>query len=193
MNLTVTTKDFCTMAILFTLILEWLPFVFLGVGAILSVFGFFQMKRSIQENSLNILNNFKVSLQAHDIANWKELYLGTSETAAPPAGCFLDQTGQFVALDTMWTAGNADHTAVQRMAESLEKVCVEILKPGVDIKIIWHELGQLMTAMHRWLGEIPGVSEELTFLQEQYPSLKKVFVKHAREFKKWPYHLYIKD
>ena len=134
MNLTVTTRDFCTMATLFALIKEWIPFAFLGVGAILSVFGFFQMKRMVQDNTLKILNNFKVSLQAHDLSNWKELYLGTSDAASPPAGYFLNQTGQFVALDTMWTAGNTDHTAVQRMAESLEKVCVEILKPGVNIK-----------------------------------------------------------
>lgn len=181
------------MAALFTLIKEWIPFVFLGVGGILAIFGLIQRSRQRESKTLMLLKNFRGSLHAHDLAHWKELYLGTSDIAAPPAGHFIDRDGHVVALDSMWTAGSEDHTAIQRMAESIEKTCVEILKETADTKAIWYELGQLMTAMHRWLSDIQGVSEELTFLDEQYPSLKVVFKKHEHDFKNWPYHLYIKD
>jgi hypothetical protein len=46
--------------------------------------------------------------------------------------------------------------------------------------------------MHDWLQDIPGVQQDLTFLEEQYPSLKQVFEKYGNRFKKWPYHVYAK-
>lgn len=181
------------MATLLALIKEWIPFVFLGVGGILAVFGYFQQKSRRNAKTSMVLMNFKNSTHAHDLAHWKEIYLGTSEFVSVSPGYFVDQTGQTVPLDSMWTAGSDDHTAIQRMAENFEKICAEILKETLDTKAVWYEVGQLMTAVHRWLGEIQGVSEELTFLEEQYPSIKAVFEKHAHDFKRWPHRLYIQE
>ena len=67
-----------------------------------------------------------------------------------------------------------------------------MLTHTVDIKTLWYEIGQLMEAMHAWLQSIPGVQPDLTFLEEQYPSIKQIFEKYGHSLKKWPYRVYVK-
>lgn len=169
---------------------EWLPFAFIIVGGGLALIGLF-LKSGKQHNNITkqLLANFKASLHEHDIEQWKEIDHGRREAAAAPAGHFINRIGKPVPLVSMWTAGSDDHTAIQRLAESLETLCVEILTQNVDVRMIWSEIGQLMETMHDWLQEIPGVQQDLTFLEEQYPSLKQVFEKYGNRFKKWPYKI----
>ena len=175
----------------FEQIKRWLPFVFLAVGIILALFGYVQKIRQRRKKASTVVSQFKKSLRVHDMDHWKELYAGTRAAASAPAGHFINLEGKPIALDTMWTAGNEEHTAIQRMAECFEKLCKEVLTETVDTKTMWFEVGQLLSEMHLWLSEIRGVQTEITFLEEQYPSIKQVFDKYGREFKKWPYHVYV--
>jgi hypothetical protein len=172
---------------------EWLPFAFIIVGGVLALIApFLKSGKHRSNKTMQLLATFRASLHEHDIEHWKEIYHGTREAASAPVGHFISRLGKPVPLVSMWTAGSDDHTAIQRMAESLETVCAEMLAHTVDIKMIWSEIGQLMEAMHDWLEDIPGVQQDSTFLEEQYPSLKQVFEKYGNRFKKWPYRVYAK-
>ncbi len=169
----------------------WLPFAFIAAGVLLVLISpFLSRGKQRRQKSMKLLATFRASIHEHDLAHWKEIYRGTRKAASAPAGHFIDLEGKAVPLDSMWTAGNEDHTAIQRMAEYLEKLCAEMLSNTADIKLIWFEIGQLLEAMHGWLEEIPGVQQDLTFLEEQYPSIKQVFEKFGHHFRKWPYRVY---
>jgi len=172
---------------------EWLPFAFILVGVALALIApMLPHNKQRHEKTLKLLEKFKTSMHDHDLEHWKEIYRGTREAAAAPAGHFIDLNGNSVPLDSMWTAGNDDHTAIQRMAECMEKLCAEMLTQSVDVKMLWYEIGHLMEAMHEWLESFPGVQQDLTFLEEQYPSIKQVFDKYGHRFNKWPYRVFSK-
>jgi hypothetical protein len=172
---------------------DWLPFAFIIAGVVLAlVASLFQQGKQRRQKTRELLESFSASLREHDLEHWKELYRGTREVFAAPAGHFISREGKPVPLVSMWTSGQEDHTAIQRMAESLEKLCAEMLTNTVDVKMMWYEIGQLMEAMHGWLEQIPGVQQDLTFLEEQYPSLRQVFKKYGHRFKKWPYFDFVK-
>lgn len=171
---------------------EWLPFAIIAAGVVLALIApLLPHNRQRREKTMELLAKFKASMHAHDLAHWKEIYLGTRKAVAVPAGHFIDQKGKVVPLETMWTAGNDDHTAIQRMAECMEKLCADMLEKPVDSKMVWYEIGQLMQAMQEWLASFPGVQRDLTFLEEQYPSIKQVFDKYSHRFEKWPYRAYV--
>jgi hypothetical protein len=172
---------------------EWLPFAFIIVGTVLALISLLLPRgKQRRQNTLKLLATFRASLHEHDVDHWKEIFHGTREAASAPAGYFINRLGKPVPLESMWTAGNDDHTAIQRMAECLEKICAEMLTDTADSKMIWYEIGQLMETMHGWLEEIPGVQRDLTFLEEQYPSIKQVFEKFGHRFNKWPFRVYAK-
>lgn len=172
---------------------EWLPFAFIIIGgALVLISPFLSRGNQRRQKTQALLTGFRSSLHEHDMNQWEEIYRGTREGSLAPTGHFMNKLGKPVPLDSMWTAGSDDHTAIQRMAECMEKACVEMLSHTVDIKTMWFEVGQLMEAMHVWLENIPGVQRELTFLEEQYPAIKKVFDKYDYSFRKWPYRIYVK-
>lgn len=172
---------------------EWLPFAIIGIGVALALIArFLPHNKQRREKTLKLLASFRASLRNHDLDHWKEIYRGTRAAVAAPPGHFIDLDGKPVPLDSMWTAGNEDHTAIQRMAENFEKICAEMLTNTMDVKMMWYEIGQLMQAMHEWLESFPGVQQDLTFLEEQYPAFKEVFEKYGHRFRKWPYRVFAK-
>lgn len=86
----------------------------------------------------------------------------------------------------MWSEGSEDDDAIQRMAESFEIICYEIHSGTVEARIVWFEIGQLMSEMHKWLNDVDGPEKKGQFLARHYPSIKKVFEKHKGKFKEWP-------
>lgn len=172
---------------------EWLPFVFIIIGGVLALIAPFVktgIKRSARTRQL--LENFVASLHKQDIVYWSEIYHGRREAASAPAGYFINRLGKPESLASMFVGDGEEHTAIQRMAEGLETVCTQMLVHPVDVKAVWAEIGQLMDAMHDWLQDIPGVQQDISFLQEQYPSLKLIFEKYGSSFKSWPCRDYAK-
>jgi hypothetical protein len=172
---------------------EWLPFAFIFIGGALALIAPFVktgIKRSNQTKRL--LETFKASLHKQDLVYWNEIYHGRREAASAPAGYFINRLGKSESLASMFVGDGEEHTAIQRMAEGLETVSTEMLAHSVDVKMIWADIGQLMEAMHDWLQDIPGVQQDISFLQEQYPSLKLIFEKYGSSFKGWPCRDYAK-
>lgn len=179
------------MALTFSYIKEWFPFILILAGVVLALVAIFlRPGKQTRNRTLHMLEAFRESLHEHDIEHWKEVYHGRREVVAAPAGHFINRIGKPVPLVSMWTSGNDDHTAIQRMAESLEAVCAEILTHTLDMKMLWYEIGQLLCATHDWLEDIPGVQQDASFLDEQYPFHKQVFEKYGNQFKKWPCRVY---
>jgi hypothetical protein len=171
---------------------EYLPFVFIIVGVLLVLLTpFLKSGKNRQKKTMQLLSNFNGALHEHDIAHWKEIYRGTREGALAPAGHFINHLGKPVPLVSMWTSGSDEHIAIQRMAENVEVICVAVSANTVDVKMIWTEIGQLMEALHDWLEDIPGVQEDMSFLEEQYPYLRRVFIKYGARFKQWPCRSYV--
>ena len=171
----------------YTEIREWLQFGFVVTGGTLALLVYLQnQKQQRLENALKLLTLFKESLRENDLTHWKELYIGTCEPATAPKGHFISCDGNPVPLDVMWSEGSEDDDAIQRMAESFEIICYEILSGTVEARIIWFEIGQLMSEMHKWLLAIDWQNKDKAFIDQHYPSMKKVFYKYRREFKKWP-------
>ncbi len=175
----------------YTEIREWLQFGFVVIGGMIALFAYFQNQRQRRlENALKLLTLFKESLRENDLAHWKELYIGTCEPASAPQGHFISYEGLAVPLGTMWSEGSEDDNAIQRMAESFEIICFEILSGTVEARIVWFEIGQLMSEMHKWLNNVEPLYPEKTFIEQYYPSTKKVFNKYKKEFKKWPFRIH---
>lgn len=172
---------------------EWFPFVIIFVGVALALIALYLKPGKQRSNqTMQFLTSFRASLHEHDIERWKEIYHGTRKAAVAPTGHFISRSGKPVPLVSMWADDSEYHTVIPRMAERLERVCVEMLAHTVDIEMIWSEIGQLMETMHDWLEDIPGVQQDSTFLEEQYPFLKQVFEKYGNRFKKLPYRNYEK-
>ena len=172
---------------------EWLPFAFILLGLLLALIAFRnKSEKKHDQQSLALLQDFAASLHEHDLEHWKELQHGTRAAAAVPPGHFMNRLGKVVPLVSLWSAGSDEHTAIQRMAESLEKTSADMLAREVDLKLMWFEIGQLLETMHGWLQQIPGVEQDATFLDEQYPAIRQLFAKHAHRFNKWPYQDYLR-
>jgi hypothetical protein len=172
---------------------EWLPFAFILLGLVLALIAFRnKSEKQHDQQSLVLLQAFAASLHEHDLEHWKEICNGTHGKVSAPPGFYVNRLGKVVQLVGLWTAGNEDHSSIQRIAEGLEKVCADMLVSEVDIKLMWFEIGQLLEAMHGWLKSIPGVQDDQSFLDEQYPAIKKVFEKYGHRFNKWPYQDYVK-
>jgi hypothetical protein len=173
---------------------DWLPFAFIAAGIALALLTpFLPHNKERRQKTMKLIETFRASLHSHDMEHWKEVYAGTRESALAPAGYFMNRLGKPERLDSMWTTGDDDHTAIQRMAECMEKACAEMLSNKLDVKLMWTEIGQLMEGMYAWLQAIPGVQKDLTFLDEAYPSIKQTFQKYGHRFQKWPYRLYAKQ
>lgn len=172
---------------------EWLPFAFIVAGVLLALIAPLLPHRKVQrQKAMKLVNTFRATLHEHDLQHWKEVYAGTRMGIVAPPGHYINPQGKPVRLDSLWASGDDDQTAIQRMAEGLEVLCAELLLGHTEAKIVWYEIGQLLQAMHAWLSQIQGVQQELTFLDEQYPSIKQVFEKHEHQFKHWPYRVYDK-
>jgi hypothetical protein len=171
----------------FTEIREWFQFSFVVVGGTIALSAYFQNQRQRRlENALKLLALFKDSLRENDLEHWKALFVGTCEPASAPPGHFISRDGRVVPLDVMWSEGSEDDDAIQRMAESFEIICYEILSETVEARIVWFEIGQLMSEMHKWLTHVDAPEKNGQFLARHYPSIKEVFEKYAGKFEKWP-------
>lgn len=172
---------------------EWLPFAIIALGVFLAMISpFMPHKREHHQKAMKKVAVFRSSLQPHDIEHWKELYRGTGDKIDPPRGHFIDAEGKPTRLDSMWTAGGEDHTSIQRIADSLEKLCADFPVDTSEVKVVWYEVGQLLESMHDWLQQIQGVQEGSTFLEEQFPHIREIYVKFGGKFKRWPHRIYAK-
>jgi hypothetical protein len=170
---------------------EWLQFGFVIVGGTIALVAFLQNQRQRKlENALKLVALFKDSLREHDLDHWHKLLVATCEPAGAQPGYFRSESGDLLPLDTMFSEGSEDDDAIQRIAQNLEIICYEINSRTVEPRIVWFELGQLMSTMHQWLTEIRGLKGKRTFLEEQFPAINRSFKKYGKRFQTWPYRVF---
>jgi len=122
------------------------------------------------ENSLKLLELFKDNLEKTDISNWKKVFQASSEPSGAEKGCFLSDNEKQIPLTSLFSEGPDDHGSTVRITEQIDLVCFEILKDTIELRIIFSNIGQLMSVIHRWY-------ENETFFKDSYPHFNKVMKK----------------
>lgn len=170
---------------------EWIQLAFVIAGGTIALIAFFQNLRQRKlENSLKLVALFKDSLRSNDIAHWTDLFRSSSELAGCSLGQYATGTGDYRSIGDYFSEGSGDENAISRMAQNLEIICHELSIGTADVRIVYYELGQLLTTMHDWLGGIKAGPEGHTLLDQSFPSIERVCKKHKKDFAKWPSRVY---
>ena len=122
------------------------------------------------ENSLKILELFKDNLEKSDLSNWKKIFQASSDPSGAKKGCFISSHNQEVPLTSLFSEGPDDHGSTARITEQIDLVCYEILHDTIELRIMFSNIGQLMSVIYRWYG-----NED--FFNRTYPNFIKVMKK----------------
>ncbi len=170
---------------------EWIQLIFVIVGGTIALIAFFQNLRQRKlENSLKLVALFRDSLRPHDIAHWIDLFRSSSELAGCPNGQYATGKGEYRSIGDYFSEGSGDDNAISRMAQNLEIICHELSRGTADVRIVYYELGQLLTTMHKWLGGIEHGPVGHTLLDQAFPSIERICKTHRKDFAKWPSRVY---
>ncbi|MDP1595107.1 MAG: hypothetical protein Q8L80_12805 [Gallionella sp.] len=170
---------------------EWIQLTFVIVGGTIALIAFFQNLRQRKlENSLKLVALFRESLRPTDIVHWIELFRSSSELSGSPRGKYAIGKGDYRSIGDYFSEGSGDENAISRMAQNLEIICHELSIGTADVRIVYYELGQLLTTMHEWLGGIEAGPPGHYLLDQSFPSIERICKKHKKEFAKWPSRVY---
>lgn len=170
---------------------EWVQLAFVVVGGTIALIAFFQnLKQRKLENSLKLVALFRDSLRPKDISHWIDLFRSSSELAGCARGQYAVGNGRYSSISDYFSEGSGDQNAISRMAENLEIICHELSIGRADAKIVFYELGQLLTTMHDWLGGIEAGPKGGTLLDQSFTSIDRICRRHKKDFTKWPFRRY---
>jgi len=170
---------------------EWIQLAFVIAGGTIALIAFFQnLKQRKLENSLKLVALFRDSLQPNDISHWITLYRSSCELAGCSHGQYRNDSGECRSIGDYFSEGSGDENAISRMAQNLEIICHELSIGTADSRIVYYEIGQLLTSMHGWLSGIEVGSAGRTLLDQSFPSIKLICSKHKKNFAKWPSRVY---
>lgn len=170
---------------------EWIQLTFVIVGGTIALIAFFQnLKQRKLENSLKLVALFRDSLRPNDITHWIDLFRSSCELANCPRGQYAAGNGECRSIGDYFSEGSGDENAISRMAQNLEIICHELSIGTADVRIVYYELGQLLTTMHGWLGSIEAGPPSHFLLDQSFPSIERICKKHEKEFTKWPSRVY---
>lgn len=122
------------------------------------------------ENSLKLLDLFRDNLEEFDIENWKKVFQASSEPSGAKKGFFFSADKQQIPLSSLFSEGPDDHGSTVRITEQVDLVCSEILQDTIELRIVYSNIGQLMSVIHRWYGND-------SFFKDNYPHFNKVMKK----------------
>ena len=146
-------------------------FIVIGVTVALITFRAGQRQRKL-ENSLKLLDLFKDNLEKDDIKNWKNIFQASSEPSGAWEGSFLSEGKYQTPLNSLFSEGPEDHGSTARITQQIDLICFEILQNTIELRIIYSNIGQLMTVIYRWY-------EKEAFLKDNYPYFVKVMKKRT--------------
>ena len=170
---------------------EWIQLAFVVTGGTIALIAFFQNLRQRKlENSLKLVSLFRDSLQLNDISHWTELFRSSCELAGCSKGQYRNSRGECCSIGDYFSEGSGDENAISRMAQNLEIICHELSIGTADARIVYYEIGQLLTTMHDWLGGIEAGPSGHTLLDQSFPSIKLICTKYKKDFGKWPSRVY---
>jgi len=170
---------------------EWIQLTFVIVGGAIAMIAFFQnMRQRKLENSLKLVALFRESLRPDDISYWIELFRSSSELSGSPRGQYATGEGDFRSIGDYFSEGSGDENSISRMAQNLEIICHELTIGTADVRIVYYELGQLLTTMCKWLGGIKAGPPGCYLLDQSFPSIEGICKKYKKDFAKWPSRVY---
>jgi len=128
------------------------------------------------ENSFRMIQLFRDSVPSEDFDQWVKMFHAASEPAGAQHGCFVLDDGAQVPFAALYTEGPPDNGAIDRISQVLDLVAEQALKGTLDLRIFYHEYGQLMDTIHYWLSAEVGTDGK-TLVHDLYPSFELLYIK----------------
>ncbi|MAN53213.1 MULTISPECIES: hypothetical protein [unclassified Marinimicrobium] len=153
----------------------------LGLGVIGGVVALLTYSRGQNqrrlENSFRMIQLFRDSIPTQDFEQWIKLFHAASEPAGAKPGHFVSEDGRQIPFSALYTEGPPDDGAIDRIAQVLDLVSEQALKRTLDLRIFYHEYGQLMDTIHSWLSADVG-SDGRSLLEDLYPNFRLLYEKN---------------
>tara|TARA_R110000822_G_scaffold4883_8_gene20922 strand:+ start:6463 stop:7011 length:549 start_codon:yes stop_codon:yes gene_type:complete len=164
-----------------SLVTEIRGWLMLGLGLIGGVVALLTYARGQNqrrlENSFRMIQLFRDSIPTQDFEQWIKLFHAASEPAGAKSGHFVSEDGHQTPFSALYTEGPPDEGAIDRIAQVLDLVSEQALKRTLDLRIFYHEYGQLMDTIHSWLSADIG-SDGKSLLEDLYPNFRLLYVKN---------------
>ncbi len=129
------------------------------------------------ENSFRMIQLFRDSISNDDFEEWIELFHAASEPAGAKHGCFVSEGGQQIPFRALYAEGPPDNGAIDRISQVFDLVAEQARKRTLDLRIFYHEYGQLMDTIHAWLSTISETDGE-PLVKVLYPSFHWLYKKN---------------
>ena len=186
----------CRLNLIFLMIMlkdlrEWVQLGFVIVGGVVALVALFQNLRQRRvENALKFIALFRDALKDDDLKHWNDLFKSASELAGSKPGYYLRGAEKFSPITDYFSEGSSDKYAIARMASALDMVCHQVNSGAADAKTIYYELGQLLRSMHFWLSSSKSTKQDISLLDDAYPSIAEFFKRFTPEKTSWPSRVY---
>ncbi|MCG3846671.1 hypothetical protein [Photobacterium damselae] len=152
----------------------------IAVGSVIALKTYISAQKQRKlENSLKMLDLFHSNIQENDLDNWSKLFKSASEPCGAKPGNFKNSLGQQVPLTYLFSEGPEDSGATARITEQLNLLCHHMSQKTVDVRVMYSNIGQLMSVIYGWY-------KEDSFFKEHYPYFHKFMKKHERKLNKLP-------
>jgi hypothetical protein len=165
---------------------EWVKFVAILVGASIALRTYVVSQRQRRlENSLKLIEIFEGNLQENDIAEWKRIFMNSSEPSGAKPGHFYSEERYQLPFDSLFSEGPDDNGAIERIVEQIDLISYEILNRSIDERVVYSRIGQLMNTTYSWFGK-----GDRSLIKSRYPHFHKVMKKFGPKFRAWPTKTY---
>ncbi|MBF4800373.1 hypothetical protein [Aeromonas hydrophila] len=163
--------------LLFAEVRNWLMFGLGVIGGVMALLTYSrgQNQRRL-ENSFRMIQLFRDTITAQDFEQWVKLFNASSESSGAKVGHFVSEDGLQTPFSVLYAEGAPDDGAIDRIAQVLDLVSEHALLYTFDLRIFYHEYGQLMDKIYRWLSKAV-ISDEKYLLEVLYPNLNLIYVK----------------
>ena len=168
----------------------WLTLVVGMVAGAIALLTYFrgQNQRRL-ENSFRMIQLFRDSVADEDFQQWIKMFHAASEPAGAKKGYFVSDDGAQVPFAALYIEGPPDNGAIDRISQVLDLVAEQALKRTLDLRIFYHEYGQLMDTIHHWLSADAG-SDGKTLAKDLYPSFDLLYL-NKKVPNKWRCRRYV--
>ena len=164
---------------------EWIKFVIILVGGMIALRTYIVSQRQRRlENSLKLIDILFSNLEETDLAEWKRIFMNSSEPSGAKNGYFFSRDKQEIPFVSLFSEGPDDNGSVSRIVQQIDLIAYEALRGTIDVRLVYTRIGQLINTTHNWFGG--GHS----LIYEHYPNFHKFYRKYNKKFKGWPTKVY---
>ena len=137
------------------------------------------------ENSLKLLDILFSNLEENDLAEWKRIFINSSEPSGAKPGYFISSNRQEIPFNDLFSEGPDDNGATSRIVQQIDLIAYEALRGTIDVRFIYSRIGQLINTTYKWFGD-----GSHSLISEHYPYFDKLVHKYNKKFNKWPTKVY---